>query len=186
MGCKNCNDPCKKTVIDSKGEKGDKGPQGEPGTDGADGLSQLVLKEHVEKITLQETGDYSTLRMIGDGTFYIDLEAGMWMVEFSAMLGSDSTQPNNRFEYMIQEDGDQSDTGGNANDILYPVSQRSEIIVDPDVDEHHSIYTTAYISVDAPTRIKAYYAYAQANEADEYFVQYATLRAVKFQDVNEQ
>lgn len=195
MGCKNCNDPCKKTVIDSKGEKGDKGPQGEKGdtgadgADGADGLSTLIIKEDVEKKPLAPTGTDGPINaMIGDGVFYIDVPEGEWILEFSALLGSDDNTLNKLFSYQIFEDADQSHTSSDSGDTALGVSERKEIVYDPDLNEHHSIYTTARVSFEGGARrYKVYYGYESGNEGvDEYFTNNMTLRAIKFQDVQVQ
>lgn len=186
--CQDCNDPCKKTVIDSKGEKGDKGPPGE------DGISKLILKESVEKTPLSPTstnadGDGIIEAMVRDGLFYIDVPEGDWVLEFAGMLGSDSTTGNNEFRYQIFEDQDAGSASFDAGDSALAVSERWELIHETDNLDRHSMYTTAHVSIPAgeTRRYKVYYGYADnESEVDEYYVNYLTIRAVKFQNVDVQ
>lgn len=185
-GGSGCN-KCSREVITKKGEKGDTGPKG------ADGVSYLILKESSERTLLSPTstnaeGDGLIEAMVQDGSFYIDVSEGDWVLEFAGMLGSDSLTSNELFRYQIFEDSDSSsESADSSGDTALTVSERSELIHESNNEDEHSLYTTAYVSIPEgeTRRYKVYYGYAD-NEAakPEYYVNYLTLRAVKFQNVN--
>jgi hypothetical protein len=193
----NCGNTCQRTVIDSKGEKGDRGPQGPEGpagtdgSDGADGLSQFEYKAvpgcyNASPTSVEANPNWE---MVDPEVLYLDLPEGDWVIEYSAKLISISNDLNNEIYYSIAKDDDLTGTVKNSGDVVIPITERIEVIRDPDQGGGNSLYTRAHVTVPSGEthRFKVFYSYIEDNDAsDDYAFCENILSGTLYQNVNAQ
>jgi hypothetical protein len=191
----NCGNTCQRTVIDSKGEKGDRGPQGPAGADGdagADGVSQFEYRSVGEcyEAPPTDTGDTNPQwDIVHPEVLYLDLPEGDWVIEYSAKLIPISNDLNNDIYYSIAKDDDLTGTVKNSGDVVISITERVEVIKNPDEGGGHSLYTRAHVTVPSGDthRFKVFYAYlADSDGSNDYAFCNNILSGTLYQNVNQQ